>query len=104
MVQVSAHTRNGYKVSSYTRSGGTTKSTKQTKNKSKSKCNPKDIVKTGAKVAKQSNAKSPMKTGNPAVDKIASKVKPIKLYNYGFNAGKLGFILQETYNQTCKKK
>ena len=56
-------------------------------------CSPSGIAKQAIKVYKMSNAKNPIKTGNIAIE-----------WNQGFNLGKMAFVAQQTYNDTCKRK
>ena len=99
MVKVKSHTRNGGKVSSYTRnSGGSSNS------KTVGDCSPKGVVSRAVKVYKMSDAKNPTKTGKPIVDFATGRIPLVKDWNKGFNLGKLGFVAQQTYNDTCKRK
>lgn len=67
-------------------------------------CTPFDIAKRGFEVYKMSNSPNPFKTGNKAVDFVLGKIPVIKRWNIDFNLGKLGFVAQQTYNDTCKRK
>lgn len=67
-------------------------------------CTPMGVAKEAVKVYKMSNAKNPIKTGNIAVDYVAGKNPVIKGWNTGYNLGKMTFVAQETYNNTCKHK
>ena len=51
-----------------------------------------------------SNAKNPIKTGNALLDFVVNKNKYARVWNTGFNVGKLGFIAGQTYKNTCKRK
>jgi hypothetical protein len=51
-----------------------------------------------------SNVKNPMKTDNLAVDLIAGQIPLVKDWNKGFNIGKFGFMAQQTFKDTCKRK
>ena len=67
-------------------------------------CTPFGIAKRAFEVYKMSNSSNPVKTGNKAVDFALGKIPAIKKWNIGFNLGKLGFVAQQTYNDTCKRK
>ena len=67
-------------------------------------CSPSGIAKRAAKVYKMSNAKNPLKTGNKVIDFALGQNKIIKKWNQGFNLGKMAFVAQQTYNDTCKRK
>ena len=62
------------------------------------------IAKQAIKVYKMSNAKNPIKTGNIAIDYGVNKIPLVKRWNQGFNLGKMAFVAQQTYNDTCKRK
>ena len=51
-----------------------------------------------------SNAKNTLKTGNKVIDFALGQNKIIKKWNQGFNLGKMAFVAQQTYNDTCKRK
>ena len=55
-------------------------------------------------IYKKSNAENPLKTDNLVVDYAAGKIKPVKAWNTGFNAGKYGFMVKQTFEETCKRK
>lgn len=65
---------------------------------------PSGIAKRAAKVYKMSNAKNTLKTGNKVIDFALGQNKIIKKWNQGFNLGKMAFVAQQTYNDTCKRK
>lgn len=44
------------------------------------------------------------KTGNSAVDYVVGRQPHISAWNKGFTVGKIGFIAQQTYKETCKRK
>ena len=67
-------------------------------------CSPSGIMKQAVKVHKMSNAKNPIKTGNIAIDFVVGQIPLVKKWNTGFNLGKMGFITQQTYKNTCKRK
>lgn len=67
-------------------------------------CTPSGVAHQAVKVYRMSNVKNPIKTGNLAVDITAGRVPVIKSWNTGFNLGKFGFIAQQTYQDTCKRK
>ena len=67
-------------------------------------CSPSGIAKRAAKVYKMSNAKNTLKTGNKVIDFALGQNKIIKKWNQGFNLGKMAFVAQQTYNDTCKRK
>lgn len=67
-------------------------------------CSPSGIAKQAIKVYKMSNAKNPIKTGNIAIDYGVNKIPLVKRWNQGFNLGKMAFVAQQTYNDTCKRK
>ena len=67
-------------------------------------CSAKGIAKKTFEIAKKSNAQNPIKTGNKPVDFIIGKIPLIKRWNQGYNLGKAGFIAQQTYKETCKRK
>lgn len=96
VVRVKAHSRSGVKIKSHTRGTGVSKTVGD--------CSVKGIVKKATQISKMSNAKNPAKTGNLAVDVLLNRIKPINIWNKGFNIGKRAFIAHQTYNETCKKK
>ncbi len=51
-----------------------------------------------------SNVKNPVKTDNFVVDLFVGQHPLAKNWNKGFNAGKFGFIAQQTFKDTCKRK
>lgn len=67
-------------------------------------CSPAGVTHRAVKVYKMSDAKNPAKTGNHIVDFAVGKIPLVKRWNQGFNIGKLGFVAQQTYNDTCKRK
>lgn len=67
-------------------------------------CSAKGVAKKAYEVAKRSNAQNPAKTGNAVVDFTAGRIPLAKNWNRGFNLGKIGFIAQQTYKETCKRK
>jgi hypothetical protein len=67
-------------------------------------CSVKGVAKKAYEVAKRTNAQNPIKTGNAVVDYTINKVPLAKNWNRGFNLGKIGFIAQQTYKETCKRK
>lgn len=67
-------------------------------------CSPSGVVRQAIKVYKMSNAKNPAKTGNVAADYVAGRAPLLKHWNTGFNLGKIGFVAQQTYDNTCKRK
>lgn len=99
MVKVKSHTRNGSKVSSYTRNSGGSSNSKRVGN-----CSPKGGISRAVKVYKMSDAKNPVKTGKPIVDFATGRIPLVKDWNKGFNLGKLGFVARQTYDDTCKRK
>lgn len=99
MVKVKSHTRSGNKVNSFTRNSGTSSASKRVGD-----CSPKGVVGRAVKVYKMSDTKNPIKTGKPIVDFVTGRIPLVKDWNKGFNLGKLGFVAQQTYNDTCKRK
>ena len=67
-------------------------------------CSVIGVMRKAYEVAKKSNVKNPSKTGNLAVDYVVGKQPHISAWNKGFNMGKIGFIAQQTYEETCKRK
>lgn len=67
-------------------------------------CSLSGVMRQAVKVYKMSNAKNPAKTGNMAVDFAAGQIPLVKNWNRGFNLGKIGFVAQQTYENTCKRK
>ncbi len=67
-------------------------------------CSPSGVVRQAVKVYKMSNAKNSAKTGNIAVDFVVGQIPLVKNWNKGFNLGKMGFVAQQTYKNTCKRK
>ena len=67
-------------------------------------CSPSGVMRQAVKVYKMSNAKNPAKTGNMAVDFAAGQIPLVKNWNRGFNLGKIGFVAQQTYENTYKRK
>lgn len=67
-------------------------------------CTPSGVIHRAVKVYKMSNAKNPIKTGNYIADVAIGRLPLAKKWNQGFTAGKLGFVVQQTYNDTCKRK
>jgi hypothetical protein len=67
-------------------------------------CTPKGVIRRASEVYKMSNVKNPMKTDNLAVDLIAGQIPLVKDWNKGFNIGKFGFMAQQTFKDTCKRK
>lgn len=99
VVKVKSHTRDGGKVSSYMRSSADSSNSKRVGD-----CSLKGVVGRAVKVYKMSDAKNPAKTGKPVVDFATGCLPLVKDWNKGFNLGKLGFVVQQTYNDTCKCK
>ena len=67
-------------------------------------CSVIGVVKKAYEIAKKSNVKNPSKTGNLVTDYVISKQPHVSAWNKGFNIGKIGFIAQQTYQETCKRK
>ena len=67
-------------------------------------CSIRGVINKAYEVAKKSNAQNPAKTGNTVGDLMIGRVPIIKNWNRGFNLGKAGFIVQQTYNETCKRR
>ena len=78
--------------------------TKTSKSKYVGDCSPSGVIRQAVKVYKMLNAKNPAKTGNMAADFVAGKIPIVKNWNTGFNLGKIGFVAQKTYENTCKHK
>lgn len=62
------------------------------------------LARRAVQVYKMSDAKNPVKTGNRVVDFATGRLPLVKDWNKGFNLGKLGFVAQQTYKDTCKRK
>lgn len=77
---------------------------KTTRTKYRGDCSLRGIANEAVKVYKMSNAKNPIKTGNALLDFVVNKNKYARVWNTGFNVGKLGFIAGQTYKNTCKRK
>ena len=67
-------------------------------------CSVKGVAKQAKKIYKKSNVSNPVKTGNVVIDHVLGSIPLIKSWNKGFNVGKLGFVANETYKTTCKRK
>lgn len=67
-------------------------------------CSVIGVMKKAYEIAKKSNVKNPSKTGNSAVDYVVGGQPHISAWNKGFTVGKIGFIAQQTYKETCKRK
>ncbi len=67
-------------------------------------CTFKDIVSKAIETYKKSNVESPLKTGIPAANYAIKKIPLAKNYNTGFNVGKAGFVVKQTFDETCKRK
>lgn len=67
-------------------------------------CSIRGVINKAYEVAKKSNAQNPAKTENTVGDLMIGRVPIIKNWNRGFNLGKAGFIVQQTYNETCKRR
>lgn len=63
-----------------------------------------ELARRAVQVYKMSDAKNPVKTGNRVVDFATGRLPLVKDWNKGFNLGKLGFVAQQTYKDTCKRK
>ena len=97
VVKVKSYNRGGTKVKAHVRGTGNRPGYV-------GDCSAKEMVKKTIKIAKMSNAKNPVKTGNIVVDFVVGRIPGVKYWNAGFNAGKAAFMVQQTYKETCKRK
>jgi len=67
-------------------------------------CSPSGVIRQAVKIYKMSNAQNPAKTGNMTVDFAVGQIPLVKNWNKGFNLGKIGFVAQQPYENTCKRK
>lgn len=67
-------------------------------------CSPSGVLRQAIQVYKMSDAKNAAKTGNRVVDFAVGQIPLVKNWNRGFNLGKIGFVAQQTYKNTCKRK
>ncbi len=77
---------------------------RNSKSKYNNDCTPQGVIRRATEVYKMSNVKNPVKTDNFVVDLFVGQNPLAKNWNKGFNAGKFGFIAQQTLKDTCKRK